>query len=568
MTLPLDLHQTPYSCRGSYLALSHLNENHQGLGNAEGLHLRTIHNCTITPLIARLDLQWNGTSSKYTALLEDASLALQCGDARVEACFADDRTLLLSGTPGCGLTLDFLTDNGPYDYIYPLLHEGRTLYMANCYKNNCQYLIIPQKGQCELDQQWEESSSLWSRLHFSGEDGFLFALLEVETEWDQQLPCLDFDAARQRMNDAFRAFCDALPTLPENYSEMRIRAAYIDWSCLVRPGGFLRRDGMLMSKNWMTNVWSWDHCFNALAMAKGHPDLAWDAYIIMADHQDTSGRLPDSISDQHVIWNYCKPPIHGWALLRLMESMTLTPTQLEEAYQFLTRWTKWWMTYRRRNGLYYYNHGNDSGWDNSTAFSLLPPVATPELQAFMIVQMEVLSDLARQLHSGDDAQHWQAEASAHLDVFLKRCFRNDLPVAIQLSTGQIVENESLLPYEILVLGDRLPETVRKKVIGLVSSEKFLTAHGFATESPTSPFYRDDGYWRGPIWAPSTMLMLDGLEKCGETALVKEVARRFVDMTAVSGFAENFNALTGKGLRDLAYTWTASVALVLARDYLN
>ena len=41
----------------------------------------------------------------------------------------------------------------------------------------------------------------------------------------------------------------------------------------------------------------------------------------------------------------------------------------------------------------------------------------------------------------------------------------------------------------------------------------------------------------------------------------------VDMTAASGFAENFDALTGKGLRDLAYTWTASVALVLARDYL-
>ncbi len=102
---------------------------------------------------------------------------------------------------------------------------------------------------------------------------------------------------------------------------------------------------------------------------------------------------------------------------------------------------------------------------------------------------------------------------------------------------------------------------------MVSSERYLTAHGFATESPGSPCYRDDGYWRGPIWAPSTMLMIDGLEKCGETALAREAARRFVTMTAASGFAENFDARTGKGLRDLSYTWTASVALVLARDYL-
>ena len=567
MTYPLDLHQVPYSCRGSYLALSYLKENHQGRGNTEGLHLRTIRNCAITPLIARLTLRWHDAEADHTVLLEDAALTLQCGEGTVECCFADDRTLLFRGSPGCGLTLDFLTDNGPYDYIYPLLHEERTLYMANCYKNNCQYLIIPQDGACELDQQWEESTSLWSRLHFSGERGFLFALQEIETEWDQQLPALCFDAARQRMNESFRSFCDALPALPEAYREMSTLAAYIDWSCLVRPGGFLRREGMLMSKNWMNNVWSWDHCFNALAMAKGHPDLAWDAYIIMADHQDISGRIPDSISDQHIIWNYCKPPIHGWALRRLMESMTLTPAQLREAYQFLTRWTKWWMNYRRRDGLYYYNHGNDSGWDNSTAFSLLPPVATPELQAFMIVQMEVLSDLARQLHCEEEARHWQAEAEAHLALFLNRCFRDDLPVAIQLSSGKTVENESLLPYEILVLGKRLPERIRQKVIHLVSSEKYLTAHGFATESPDSPFYRDDGYWRGPIWAPSTMLMIDGLEKCGEAALAADAARRFVEMTAVSDFAENFDARTGKGLRDLAYTWTASVSLVLARDYL-
>ena len=381
------------------------------------------------------------------------------------------------------------------------------------------------------------------------------------------LPDFDFDAARARTNEAFRAFRDAFPVLPEAYQPMRDLAVFLDWSCLVRPSGFLRREGMLMSKNWMTNVWSWDHCFNALALADSHPALAWDAYIIMADHQDATGRLPDSISDQHIIWNYCKPPIHGWTLRRLMECMTLSPAQMEEAYAFLSRWTQWWMNYRHRDGLYYYNHGNDSGWDNSTAFSLLPPVATPELQAFMIIQMEVLSDLARRLQREDDAHRWQAEADNHLSVFLARCFRDDLPVAIQLSTGRIVENESLLPYEILVLGQRLPEQIRQKVIGIVRSERFFTAPGFATESPSSPFYRDDGYWRGPIWAPSTMLMIDGLEKCGEAALAREAARRFVDMTAASGFAENFDALSGKGLRDLAYTWTASVALVLARDYL-
>jgi len=33
-----------------------------------------------------------------------------------------------------------------------------------------------------------------------------------------------------------------------------------------------------------------------------------------------------------------------------------------------------------------------------------------------------------------------------------------------------------------------------------------------------------------------------------------------------GFAENFNALTGTGLRDRAYTWTAAGYLLLAEAH--
>jgi putative isomerase len=75
-------------------------------------------------------------------------------------------------------------------------------------------------------------------------------------------------------------------------------------------------------------------------------------------------------------------------------------------------------------------------------------------------------------------------------------------------------------------------------------------------------YEADGYWRGPIWAPSTHLLVDGLLACGERSLALEISRRFCDMAQHSGMAENYNALTGESLRDRAYTWTASVFLLL------
>jgi glycogen debranching enzyme len=62
-----------------------------------------------------------------------------------------------------------------------------------------------------------------------------------------------------------------------------------------------------------------------------------------------------------------------------------------------------------------------------------------------------------------------------------------------------------------------------------------------------------------------MLLVEGLAACGENQLARELCRRFCAMAARSGMAENFDALTGQGLRDRAYTWTSSVFLVLGHE---
>jgi len=60
-----------------------------------------------------------------------------------------------------------------------------------------------------------------------------------------------------------------------------------------------------------------------------------------------------------------------------------------------------------------------------------------------------------------------------------------------------------------------------------------------------------------------MIVEAGLRAAGEVSLADEVSERFRRLCERSGFAENFDALTGDGLRDRAYTWTASVYLLLA-----
>ena len=65
-----------------------------------------------------------------------------------------------------------------------------------------------------------------------------------------------------------------------------------------------------------------------------------------------------------------------------------------------------------------------------------------------------------------------------------------------------------------MLGEQLDAFQFKKLAARLEKE-FLTEHGLATEQVRSPKYQSAGYWRGPIWAPSTYLLVDGLARVAE-----------------------------------------------------
>jgi glycogen debranching enzyme len=125
------------------------------------------------------------------------------------------------------------------------------------------------------------------------------------------------------------------------------------------------------------------------------------------------------------------------------------------------------------------------------------------------------------------------------------------------------KRRSLLTLLPVVLGEALD----RDVAGALGSDirSHLTEWGLATEPVDSADYASDGYWRGPIWAPSTVLIEDGLRRAGHTELADAVRERFLRLCEKSGFAENFDAVTGEGLRDRAYTWTASAYLLFAKE---
>jgi hypothetical protein len=369
------------------------------------------------------------------------------------------------------------------------------------------------------------------------------------------------DSARR----TFAAFVDAVAPWRSTATPAAELAAYVVWSATVRPAGLVTRPAVLMSKHWMDKVWSWDHCFNALALAPGCPELALHQFALPFDHQDAGGALPDSVTHSEVLYNFVKPPIHGWTFAHLRRRLPTPPDhdQLAQAYARLERWTRFWLTARRAPGaeLAHYQHGNDSGWDNATAFDPERVVVTADLSAFLVLQLRELAGLAEELDKPDEARHWAAAAEETQTALLDQLWTGDRFVTRSAATGDTWSSASLLDLMPIVLGEHLPGEISSALADHIKAH--LTPYGLATELPTSPHYLADGYWRGPIWAPATVLVEDGLRRAGHQRLADDISARFRALCETHGFAENFDALTGTGLRDRAYTWTASSYLLLA-----
>jgi len=408
-----------------------------------------------------------------------------------------------------------------------------------------------------------------------GADGepYELALFGYQSEIDPPEISEGFDAAADRAEADFAAWRDACPPAPARYAEARELAAYIGFSATAPPSGNFFALVMLMSKNWMNNAWNWDNYFNAWASTYRDPDFAWELFRLHLRHQHETGALGDAINERKIGWSYTKPPVHGWMLRRMMDvSEKIDDARLAEAYEPLVRWTEWWFRYRDDDGdgICQYHHGNDSGWDDASAFDIGSPNEAPDLNALLVVQMEALADIAERLGKAEDAAVWRGRSEEMLQEFIEHSWRDGQFVAMESGTHRYGgSRDSLLNFIPLVLGRRLPAEIRKAMVsGLTAEGRFLTEWGLATEAVSSPEFLQQGYWRGAIWPPPTMMIIDGLADAGEKKLAADLAERLCRMVATHGFGENHDALTGEIHYDPAYTWSVSVFQILAAEHLD
>ena len=562
-----DFSLIPFSMRGSWLAMGCIDAARaKSLGKDSGTYLRTMRGAISGGReIFRMQLIKGVKTLETTEDLTPSRLKIHSSAGAVEAVFVSPDRLRLRGH-GVGLRLEAET------ICYATLRvAGENRWEANLMAQRTQLMLTCLQGQCRVAAPWlgDVCKQIQFEIQPSDDGSWELEIEDFDTGWKPPRVAVSIESAEERVRAEFMEWLSGFPKLAPRCEEARQLAAYILWSAIVSPRGHFRREAMLMSKNWMTNVWSWDHCFNAIALVASQPDLAWDQWAVMFDLQNPFGALPDCANDADMVWNFCKPPVHGWALREMRErGFQLSAQKKKQACAWLEKWTDWWMTYRDEDadGLPQYNHGNDSGWDNASCFALGMPIEGPDLAAFLVIQMDVIADLCEETGQAKKAITWRRRADALLGCINDQLWTGAAYLAPRSGDHAVSDGDSLVNFMPIVLGSRLSKDQRAALVRGLS--RFVTAHGLATENPKSKYYTPDGYWRGPVWAPSTFLIFEGLKACGENDLARKIAKRFCATCVQSGMAENFDALTGKGLRDRAYTWTSGIFMLMASESMD
>jgi glycogen debranching enzyme len=565
--MDFDIRHVPFSRFGSYIAFSLLQgDRHKKTALKPGLWLRCLHGDAAREVF-QVRVLSGGRPVRFTPHAAPSVLTLRAKGGSIRICIAERDVVRIHGK-GLGLRLT----QRPGGFNCALPHRGArwVVNAATAFRN---YVLVPLRGALQVDAPWEVARCTHVVADFLPDPRTRVmegAVEQVVGAPQARTHRRSFDSCVRSVEREFETFVRRTASVPEAVAATARLAAYVNWASVVDAHGLFKRPAMFMSKNWMSNVWSWDHCFNAMALSYRNPRLAWDQFMVLFDHQLDSGQIPDFLNDILKLYNFVKPPVHGWALGNMLRNnrWLRDPVRLREVYPRLSRWTDWWFTCRDPDGsgLPQYHHGNDSGWDNGTVFDAGFPVRGADLAAFLVVQMDALADIAARLGRKKEAAAWKKRADGTLDKLLSRLWTGEQFVCPHAATGKTARaSDSIFSCLPIILGDRLPGEVSQRVADDI--RRHLTRWGPATEHVDSPLYRANGYWRGPIWAPPALILADGLRRAGHDALARDVAARFCALVAKSGMAENFDARTGRPLCDRAYTWTSSAFLVLAHEFL-
>ncbi|MDR2605675.1 MAG: hypothetical protein LBC38_00135 [Oscillospiraceae bacterium] len=392
-----------------------------------------------------------------------------------------------------------------------------------------------------------------------------------------------YDEGLASVKADFEDYCARIcPKLPAEFEPGRLQALWQTWQMTVVPDGesAYKRTMVKMIHSIFEGAFVWQQPLQAIVHARDLK-LAWDIYLSGFEHMGEDGKMTDSLTYKEEPSFGLKPPVHGTALLWLMDNTdfgSLPKSEKEWLYAKLVKWTEFWTKERDTDGdgIVEFSSLLETGWEDAPYFNIGFPNASPDLNALLALQMEALARLGRDIGKPEaECANWDSASKELIGKIVEKFWNGTEWFAVNAKTGEKSATHTVSLYFALLLGTRLPkEIVDKSIEYMFAEEHFDTPYGLATETLDSDYFFH-GFTQGSIITPSSFWLAIALEWCGHSEIAKKVSRAYCAMLRDTGFFHIHNALTGKEDRSLTAfgekglfwsAWSSSCYLYLAEKY--
>lgn len=568
------LSKMPFTTAGSNFTLSTTNGGNDSFGYGK-LWLGNNHSGgrNRKSKFFRVQLTYKGRLIPCAYVSTPTELRMESDYGCVKFCYPEPHLLCFKGEGDVGLRI--YGPMGPQHEACRDLLDGT---YEICWSNMNNWLFVPISGKFHMDAPYNyvgtRSNYVSADYEKDGDTPFE-GIIEESLLYARRRP--SYPTYEQGLADSTARFKDFLDNTCPNSAgmpqEFRELAAWVTWTHIVYPNDVTRykRTMIRSQQECLPFCMAWHQYYHACTF-RNDKALVWDLLESLYEHILPNGQLPDSVADDYCQYNGCKPPIQGFTFNWLLDHSNVFEGENERLAALTEKFESnlnWWMTTHDldHNGIPEYQHSDESGLDDSSAFKD-PPVESPDLCAYLALSFEALARFKKIL--GDEAAYEKnmAQSKVFIDHLVNVMWNGEKFDVIAARDRSVIDSYSVMCYIPAILGERLPESIREKLVAdLMNEEMFLSPYGIRSESISS--FDFQGLWTlGAVIACIQFFAIIGIEACGHFDDAAEATRRYIEFQDKFGMDIGDCTDDRLWLHNLYCAWNASIALFLGTWFLK
>lgn len=366
--------------------------------------------------------------------------------------------------------------------------------------------------------------------------------------------------------------------LSEPYKAMQTILA---WNTIYDPGN--NRVITPVSRQWNAGfggfvLFDWDTYFASYMISLYNKDLAYANAIEITKSITPQGFIPNyAMAYNHASFDRSQPPIGSYVIEQIYNKYK-EKWFLEEVYDELLSWSRWWPKHRENNG--YLCWGSDlvedkydgeqntwqgaafeSGLDNSPMYDNVPfnnkthmiELADVGLISMYIMDCNSLAEISKILGKTRESEELKARAKKYTKS-LATLWDEEKGIFLNKRTDTGEKSLRLSPtnfYPMLAKACTQAQAERMMKEHYFNSSEFYGEFVMPSIARNDEAFKDNNYWRGRIWAPMNFLVYMGMCNYNVPEAKADMVKRSMALLMKSwnengAIYENYNGVTGQG----------------------